>query len=204
VSYSGLTVTTGTTIAKTWADMVRDSVVNTFANATARDSAITAPTEGMYADLADTDSLTRYNGASWDVIASAGAWTDFSSAFNLTSDAISPTKGNSTVDSRYLQIGKTVHFMVRYVIGSTFSAGSGTYRWSLPVVASTASTNGVAVPTFINDSGTAVRAGVGLLSAGWANLYYANPTQTALTASGPGTAWSAGDYVQFSMTYEAA
>jgi len=61
---------------KTWAtgDLVNASEFNTyiqeqvvmvFADSTARDSAITSPTEGMFAFLKDTDTLTYHNGSTW-------------------------------------------------------------------------------------------------------------------------------------------
>jgi hypothetical protein len=36
-----------------------------FADAAARDAAITSPSEGMFAFLKDTDTLTFYDGTSW-------------------------------------------------------------------------------------------------------------------------------------------
>jgi len=61
---------------KTWAtgDLVNASEFNTyiqeevvmvFADSTARDSAITSPSEGMFAFLKDTDTLTYHNGSTW-------------------------------------------------------------------------------------------------------------------------------------------
>ena len=61
---------------KVWAtgDLVNASEFNTyimeqtvmvFASSSARDSAISSPSEGMFAYLSDTNSLTFYNGSSW-------------------------------------------------------------------------------------------------------------------------------------------
>lgn len=44
---------------------VRDQTVNQFATAAARDAAITAPSEGMVAYLADSDTLWFYSGSAW-------------------------------------------------------------------------------------------------------------------------------------------
>jgi hypothetical protein len=58
-----------------------------FANATARDAAITAPVEGMYADLADTDVLWRYSGTLWVPVTLKGttAWSaSATSGVNVT------------------------------------------------------------------------------------------------------------------------
>lgn len=88
-SYSGLTVATNTTIAKTWGDMVRDSVINIFASAAARDSAITAPTEGMYCHLTDAPKrLTYHNGSKWMLVAARVRATQTTWASSTTLSAV--------------------------------------------------------------------------------------------------------------------
>src|SRR4051794_40573023 len=57
------------------------------------------------------------------------AWTIYSPVLTAGPN---PTLGNSTITGSYLLVGSTVHFRVRITIGSTFSAGSGTYSISLP------------------------------------------------------------------------
>lgn len=47
---------------------VQDQVVGVFADATARDAAITAPAEGMHAYLSDNDVLTFHDGTAWRVL----------------------------------------------------------------------------------------------------------------------------------------
>jgi hypothetical protein len=44
---------------------IQDQMIMVFANATARDAAITSPTEGMFAFLKDTDTLTYHDGSDW-------------------------------------------------------------------------------------------------------------------------------------------
>jgi hypothetical protein len=44
---------------------VQEQMIMVFANATARDAAITSPTEGMFAFLKDTDTLTYHDGSDW-------------------------------------------------------------------------------------------------------------------------------------------
>jgi len=44
---------------------IQEQVVMVFDDSSARDSAITSPTEGMFAFLKDTDTLTYYNGSTW-------------------------------------------------------------------------------------------------------------------------------------------
>jgi len=44
---------------------IQEQVVMVFDDSSARDSAVTSPTEGMFAFLKDTDTLTYYNGSTW-------------------------------------------------------------------------------------------------------------------------------------------
>jgi hypothetical protein len=44
---------------------IQEQTLMVFATSTARDTAITSPTEGMFAYLSDTDVLTYYNGSAW-------------------------------------------------------------------------------------------------------------------------------------------
>ena len=63
------TVVTGTAIsASAHNEYVRDQVASQFATASARDSAITAPVEGMLAATRDTDQLWMYTGSAWVVV----------------------------------------------------------------------------------------------------------------------------------------
>jgi hypothetical protein len=66
------TLVSGTTITASWANTnVRDQAVTPFASAAARDSAITAPVNGMHCYLTDVDLTMVYDGTQW-VRASSG------------------------------------------------------------------------------------------------------------------------------------
>lgn len=45
---------------------IMNQQIMVFADATARDAALTSPSEGMFAFLKDTDTLTYYDGTSWE------------------------------------------------------------------------------------------------------------------------------------------
>jgi len=62
-----------------------DQTVMVFDDATARDAAITAPTEGMLSYQKDTDAITKYTGSGWISIA-----VDL----NTTADRVIITDGN--------------------------------------------------------------------------------------------------------------
>jgi len=49
-----------------------DQAIAVFANATARDAAITSPTEGQHCFLSDTDALQFYTGSAWVAAGGAG------------------------------------------------------------------------------------------------------------------------------------
>ena len=60
------TVVAGTTITASWANAnVRDQVVTPFATTSARDSAITAPVEGMVCYIEGEDRYYSYSGSTW-------------------------------------------------------------------------------------------------------------------------------------------
>ena len=72
-----------TAITASWANTnVRDQGISLFATVVARDAAITAPTEGLFAYTTDTNSLWYYDGAAWATIGNNvqtftanGTWT---------------------------------------------------------------------------------------------------------------------------------
>jgi hypothetical protein len=45
---------------------IMNQQIMVFADASARDSALGSPTEGMFSFLKDTDTLTYYDGTSWE------------------------------------------------------------------------------------------------------------------------------------------
>ena len=45
---------------------IMNQQIMVFADATARDAALTSPSEGMFSFLKDTDTLTYYDGTSWE------------------------------------------------------------------------------------------------------------------------------------------
>ena len=60
-----LTFTAGEILTAANLNVVSDQSVMTFADATARDTAIPSPSEGMVVYLASTKNLQRWNGAAW-------------------------------------------------------------------------------------------------------------------------------------------
>jgi hypothetical protein len=136
-------------------------------------------------------------------------WVDYSATFTLTASTSNPTQGNSIYKAEYLQIAKkTIHVRIRIDIGSTFTAGSGNYRFALPFTAATNASNSTAGSMWINDSGTALRGGWATLDSQttYATAWYINAatTITALGSAGSGTAWANSDVIILNFTYEPA
>ena len=77
--------TTGQVLTSSAMNIVGDSTVNVFDSATARNSAISSPSEGMVCYLKDTNAIEFYDGSSWsgigDITAvNAGANIDVTSS----------------------------------------------------------------------------------------------------------------------------
>jgi hypothetical protein len=106
-------------------NLMRQSVM-VFSNAAARTAAITSPVEGMLTWLEDVERYETFT-TSWVPLVSPGAWTSFTPTF------YGFTLGNGTVTAKYSQIGKTVNFFVRVVLGSTSSVSGGGVAVGLPV-----------------------------------------------------------------------
>ena len=63
-----------------------DQTIMTFADATARDAALTSPSEGMFAYLSGTNLLTFYDGAAWQEFTSGGGGVTVSATAPVSPD----------------------------------------------------------------------------------------------------------------------
>lgn len=131
---------------------IQDQVVSLHDDATARDVAITAPTYGMFAALANPGILTFYNGSAWVIVCSltTHTWTPA-----LTASGGSPTAGTgATVIGQYAyRPGGWLRWKVHIIHGTSPSWGTGTLSISLPV-APAANENHIGAGRLV-DSGTA-------------------------------------------------
>ena len=175
-------------------DYLMNQSVMVFTNATARDAALTSPTEGMYAYLTASDHLTVYNGTAWLVFDTA--WTAYTPTFTNI-----PTPTSSS--AYYMRTGKRVDF---YIYVTMSGAPTGVVTASLPVTAPSAArwagsarmivagTTYVGTPIF--GSTTTVQ-----LYATNASGTYATVTATSGTVP---AAWVSGNTFIIQGTYEAA
>jgi hypothetical protein len=193
------TVVAATTITAAWANAsVRDQVVTPFTTTTARDSAITAPVEGMVAAITDDDILTVYSGSAWVEIARYGSTASWTPA--LTGSAGNPTLGSgSTQSGLYRRSGRIIDFATAFIaFGSSGTAvGSGDYRFSLPVTASAAMVGQPIGTIYLNNSGTVTMSLLVCAATTYAESY--------LTAIGSGDGLGASDFFRYTLyPYEAA
>lgn len=140
------------------------------------------------------------------------AWAAFSTSW--TADTVNPAIGNGTLACRYKQIGKTVHFEMILLPGSTTSHGSGNWTFTLPAAA--ASGAGSASVDVICGFGFDQSAGNGfdhartVLNGSTFQILNANPpgssrgTGNFTWDSGTPFTWANGDSLKLRFTYEAA
>lgn len=133
-----------------------------------------------------------------------GPWTDFSSSFTITASTTAPTKGAGTVyTARYNRAAKIVDYEFEITIGAGFSAGSGGYRFLLPVAAQTAP--GMCVGLLrVFDSGTAYYLASLTLQDSTHVEAILTGGSNVLGSAGPGTAWATGDVLRGQIRYEGA
>lgn len=134
-------------------------------------------------------------------------WITYTPTFENASG--SPTNGNATVVGRYRRVGRTVHVMASYILGSTTNLGTGNMYFILPVnVRNT-------VPDIVG-YGMAQRASPLTRDNFTMNMSSTADNRALLIGSKTGTvynntggsqdpwAWASGDLLRLNATYEAA
>lgn len=177
--------------------------VMTFATTAARDAAITAPSEGMFAYSLADDSYYVYSGSAW-------------MPYNIVWKSYTPTLSNVTLGTGYTlsaawaQLGELVVVNFYFALGAT-SAITGDVSFSLPVNhASSNRSISAGLATVVDASPAARYAGTVLLSGtpGYAFIRVMNSagtyvTNTALSATVPIT-FATSDALSANVIYEAA
>ncbi|MCH9717728.1 MAG: hypothetical protein K0U52_11690 [Gammaproteobacteria bacterium] len=107
-----------------------------FADATARDAAITAPVNGQFAYLTGTSNLTKYTGAAWEdaiAVAPTAVQEKASNYTLLASDAgsyIYVTAAATITIADVLAVGETVNIISTTAGAVDFAAGAGVTLYS--------------------------------------------------------------------------
>jgi hypothetical protein len=151
------------------------------------------------ADISSSAAITQSK------IAGMGAWTSY--APTLSGGWANGSNGVWT--AYYAQVGKTVYYRGKFVVGSNTTKGTG-LTVSLPVTAATNAVTSSSVPVaFAVAGGTNTHLLFGFLnSTTTLTLYAINAAGTYIaranvTTSVPAT-WATNDEIHFSVTYEAA
>jgi hypothetical protein len=130
-THASLTVALDDIVDPDWGNLVRDHVVHTYANATARDAEITSPATGAMCHLQDTNSLWLYS-SSWLLVAAAPT------VARLTSDAsgitTNTTLGNISGLSVAVVASHVYRLKGRILYTAAGGAGAGQLKigWTAP------------------------------------------------------------------------
>ncbi len=142
----------------------------------------------------------------WDIeiydrwVAHYGAWTSYTPTW--TAATTNPSLGNGTLVGAYKAIGKTVHFRLRMVAGSTTTFGSGLWAFTLPSGYSVASAQ-AAGAIIVNAAATARYPGGAYLTvSGGVNRVVCDGS-SGLNATQPFT-WNTSCQVVVGGVYEAS
>ncbi|MDV6295175.1 hypothetical protein [Rhodococcus aetherivorans] len=135
------------------------------------------------------------------------AWKSYTPTW--TASTSNPNIGNGTLAGHYMQIGKTIHFRILILFGSTTTAGSGVYSYGLPVTAATSTSLVTSSPigsVFCEDVGVESAAGVCTLQTPTTARSWTPSTtkSVGLTSNVYPYAFGNGDAIRLSGTYEAA
>lgn len=167
----------------------------------------TTGVHGTTGDLVGTTQVQTLTNKTLTAPAATGSLANFGVAWTAYVPTLTgATQGNGTLTGAYIQIGKTVHFWARFVLGST-SAVSGTIALGLPVAPSVAHAHS-GLQSFITDPGVNNYVGIPVLSGATCQTYLmvtsgAHATLGVTNATTPMT-WATSDEVLVNGSYEAA
>ena len=113
-------------------EFLMNQAVISFANSTARTSAIPSPIEGMLTYLEDVNTFQFYNGTAWqDLLDGATGWSDKAANYSIVAaDRGSTIRSTGsaitiTVDNVLTQQGDRIDFIQAGAGQITFAAGAG-------------------------------------------------------------------------------
>lgn len=132
--------------------------------------------------------------------AGSGAWTAYTPVWNATI-------GNGILTGAFQQIGKTIHFRIRFVAGTTSNFGTGAWTFTLPVATVNTNNEGFLLAGYMEDAGVL---GYNVSTGRFASsttffIYYVNSAAGATNtySSTAPIAWGNGDFFSVYGTYEA-
>lgn len=162
---------------------------------------------GVSAGTGIAVSHTPGEGSTATISIESTAWTSYTPT--ITADGGGFALNNGTLTGRYKQVGKTVFFKLKFVFGSTTSAGTGHWNFSLPV---TAYDSNFTFSAAILDDGVAWYGGIGNGNYTGSTSSFAviipgtnaSVTTWASVGNGGPFIWGTSDNITISGSYEAA
>lgn len=140
-------------------------------------------------------------------VAWGGTYADYTPTWAASGAA--PVIGNGTLNARYAQVGKLVHYFGQLVMGSTTTFGTGNYSLSLPVNRSGVGNASGRVHGLVELSDSSAGAqGLGIADTAasvsafapfFAATYLGARTQVGQTVP---WAWAVGDFLVWNLIYE--
>jgi hypothetical protein len=181
---------------------VESRLVKRYLSAADRTARNPTPATGELSFRADQQAYEWYTGSAWSPFILTGAWSSYPAEWSSTGTA--PSVGNGTLIGRWAQIGRTVFVRIQLTLGTTSNAGSGAYRFSLPVTPQA----GSLLTAFVIDAsaGSASWAGaarITLPSTTGDNMRIVVLASTTVGSTVPFT-WTTSDQLFLSGHYEAA
>lgn len=125
-----------------------------------------------------------------------GAWTTYTPTWTSTGTA--PALGNGVIDGRYLQADRMVIYTGSLTMGTTTTYGTGAYRITLPVSATTTTLNAGAALTLDSSAATAQTPAVARIADAPRLRFYGPNGEVGATA--PFT-WATSDQLVWTILY---
>jgi hypothetical protein len=133
-----------------------------------------------------------------------GTWATWTPTW--TGAVSNPAVGNATVSAGYTKVGKTIHYRITILMGTTTTYGSGRWAFALPeAAASYPGATGLTLwagMAYALDAGTSNNIGATRVDSGATTLFLTNATFD-WDATHPFT-WTTSDLLVMNGTYEAA
>ena len=153
-----------------------------------------------YLEIVDTSANASKKITRENLIGFAGTWQSYTVSW--TAATTNPSIGNGTLAGRYVQIGKTVIGVIKLVMGSTTTYGSGAWSFSLPYAVK----NSYSLGQWASyGAGAVYNTGHSILypNTGVVSSFIRDSGVSYLNATTPHT-WASGSELHFFATYETA
>ena len=155
----------------------------------------------------DTNDMYVSDGAAWVPHGTNGAWKPWTPTVAAGGGGVANALGNGTVSGTYTQVGKTVHWHVRIVFGSTTVVGDSVFEFTMPVSGKSNALQSIGAAELIDATGSIYPASV----YAYLNSMLIYSHQVSGTAiyvfplrGAVPFPWAAGDAIVANGTYEAA